>query len=143
MPVDVGFMDLSSCTVNQVELDVPVKTLFARTESQRDALQYQRKRLSTEASAEQDIEFRKEFARKSHQPVDTEDILPALTEAGIELAHPTWHKAQFQASIHNKKLETLAAAGFLRGQSLRETTLLCPGPEDILYPGKPHNRLPI
>lgn len=104
MPVSAGFMDLSVCAVNQVELDTTLREKIAQAET-RKASERNRPTLDDKETL-----ARQAFSRKSGGPEDATQFMSALVEAGIELSHPKWHLAHQQAVVSNNQLRNSSAA---------------------------------
>jgi hypothetical protein len=128
-----GFLDLSTCVANQVEVDVPVIALF----NQFRGLLSERALDAIRAESSKDVYVnaarRVEMTRKSYRPEDTRDVLPALTEAGIELSNPLWSKAHQEAGARAKTLEVNFLSAYEARYLSRGQKSITPDPSHILY----------
>lgn len=115
MPVDRGLLDLSMCAVNQAELDVPARNLFAQAEMLKANAQHPRTRLPGELKLTEAAERRRDLATKGGKPTDPHELLPAMTEAGLEIIHPSWHIAHLQAAKENNRLSAISITPRLTG----------------------------
>lgn len=131
MPMPLGFMDLSLCAVNQVELDVPLQSLLAQAQSRNAASRNLRRRAVSDLGLQQEREAREQFTRKGGGPANPHRLLPALSEAGIEIAHPTWHLAHQAAVKENNRLRLIAARAAAKGAA--QGARLLSSPAEVLH----------
>ena len=132
MRTHYGFLDLSGCEASQVELDVPILTLDARFKSEAEAAAF-KARAPAHVRSKDDSDRRAEFARKSFRPEDSRDVLPALSEAGIELTHSGWHLSHAAAARRARALEQSIVARFSQARAASGFSAAALAVGDVLY----------